>query len=130
MRLLKFSWWRHSAAKKKKNSNIFSVQGHRTLKHRSKFILKNLIFFNLKLNGRKLRFKPLYGPKEWHLSGRPRRTYNLLLIIFVSRKIYDVFIDFSKTAFYIIHCYFISFFVENSWRKTGSLIWNWPQKSF
>jgi len=37
-------------------SNIFSVRGHRTLKPRSKVISKNLIFFNSKLNGRKLEF--------------------------------------------------------------------------
>jgi len=35
-------------------SNIFSVRGHRTLKPRSKFISRTLIFFNSKLNGRKL----------------------------------------------------------------------------
>jgi len=34
----------------KRVSNIFSVRDHR------KFILKNLIFFNSKLNGRKLGF--------------------------------------------------------------------------
>jgi len=35
-------------------SNIFSFRGYRTLKPRLKFILKNLIFFNLK--DRKLEF--------------------------------------------------------------------------
>jgi len=40
----------------KRISNIFSIRGHGTLKPRSKFISKNLIFFNSKLNGRKLRF--------------------------------------------------------------------------
>jgi len=38
-------------------SNIFRFQGHRTMKPRSKFILKNLFFFfNLKLNGSNLGF--------------------------------------------------------------------------
>jgi len=35
---------------------MFGVRGHRTLKPRSEFISKNLIFFNSKLNGRKLGF--------------------------------------------------------------------------
>jgi len=39
--------------------NIFSFQSHRTLKPRSKFILKILFLFNSKLNGRKLRFNTL-----------------------------------------------------------------------
>jgi len=37
-------------------SNIFRIRGRRTVKPRSKFILKNLIFFNLKLNDQKLVF--------------------------------------------------------------------------
>jgi len=36
--------------------NIFSFRGHRILKPRSEFSLKNLIFLNSKLSGRKLRF--------------------------------------------------------------------------
>jgi len=40
--------------RRKTISNIFSVRGHRTLKPRSKLISTNLIFFNSKLNGRKL----------------------------------------------------------------------------
>jgi len=40
--------------------NIFSAQGHRTLKSRSKFISKNLFFFQFKTtNGRKLGFNTL-----------------------------------------------------------------------
>jgi len=40
-------------------SNIFIFRDHRILKPKSKFILKNIIFFNSKLNGRKLGFIPL-----------------------------------------------------------------------
>jgi len=36
--------------------NIFSFRGHRTLKPKSKLILKIYFLFNSKLNGRKLRF--------------------------------------------------------------------------
>jgi len=42
--------------KKKIILNIFSFQGHRTLKRRSKFISKNLFFVDLKLNDQKLEF--------------------------------------------------------------------------
>jgi len=36
-------------------SNIFSFRGHKTLKLRSKFILKNLIFFQFKIKRLKIR---------------------------------------------------------------------------
>jgi len=40
----------------KRISNILSFRGHKTLNPRSKFISKNLIFFQFKTNGRKLGF--------------------------------------------------------------------------
>jgi len=74
--------------RRKRISNIFSVRGHRTLKPRSKFIskkfiLKNLIFFNSKLNGRKLGFNTslsLYGIDMSHLyiAGKQMATYSLI----------------------------------------------------
>jgi len=42
-------------------SNIIRFRVHRTLKLGSNFILKNLIFFNSKLNGRKLGFNTSFS---------------------------------------------------------------------
>jgi len=55
--------------KGKRISNIFRFRDHRFLKLRSKFVFKNLCFFNSKLNGLKLGFNiPLRKAIE-HLSG-------------------------------------------------------------
>jgi len=49
---------------------MFSFRGHRTLKPRSKFILRNLIFYQFKLNGRKLGFNTplIYNKKYYYAS--------------------------------------------------------------
>jgi len=41
--------------RKKIISDIFSFRGHKTLKHRSKFILKNLIFSQFETKWSKIR---------------------------------------------------------------------------
>jgi len=61
---LMFSWWRHYASKGKKNFKYLQCpRSQNSETYRSKFISKNLIFFNSKLNGRKLEF---YTPLSFY----------------------------------------------------------------
>jgi len=102
MRLLRFSWWCHFIAKGKKISNIFSFRGHRL-----KFILKILIFFHSKLNGRKLGFNTPLRVKLVYISCSKRSKAVSLFIAVRDRMFwkYKILIlpnPFKFTQLYLI----------------------------